>query len=138
MDKKKIFIGLGVVGVAALGYYAYTKSRSVNSSQTTAILPSLIPQQTTQQISSGQSTVNSGLSAYEGKGFRNTDDGKIYLVKGGILRHMTSPEVMQRELGSNNYQQLVNAGVITQVNTSFIKQFTVGAALNGFALSPAI
>ena len=152
MDKKKIAIGLGVLGVGALGYYAYMKSKAsanlangqlyVNNGVTYSVA-------TGQPVTSNQLPASnfpasiqqptSTLSAYEGKGFRNTDDGKIYIVKGGVLRHMTSPAVMQRELGSNNWQQLASAGIITQVNTSFINQFTVGATLSGFgSISPAI
>lgn len=131
MDKKKIAIGLGVIGVAALGYYTYMKVKG--GAQAQALLP-----QATQpnQIAPANVQPTSLISQYEGKGFRNVDDRKIYVVKGGVLRNLTTGAAMQRELGSDVTEQLVASGRVMQVDTTFLKQFTIGAPLSG--ISPAI
>ena len=35
IEKKQIYIGLGVIAVGLVGYYLYTKSKSVDSSEKT-------------------------------------------------------------------------------------------------------
>lgn len=133
MERKTAIALLGVLGAGALGYYVYQRSRGTQPIFTA-------PPGT--NLPASQQPTQTALSAYEGKGFRNTDNGMIYKVVGGVLRYLTTPKVMLRELGSSNYKQLVQAGIITQVNTSFINQFTTGPALNGFGsvfnFNPAI
>lgn len=132
MNKKAAIVGLGILGAGALSFYLYQRNRGTQPSMPTGN-QKLVTNTTTSQLPPT-------LSALEGKGLRNTDDGKIYIVRNGLLMHLTSPAVMQRELGSNNYQQLVQAGVITQVNSSVINSLPKGSALSGlqFSISPAI
>lgn len=66
-------------------------------------------------------------SQYEGKAYKM--DGKTYLVRDGVLRHLANPTVRARELGSNDWNLIVKSGVGANVTT--LPALPMGPPLNG-------
>ena len=110
-----IAIVAGVVGLATGGYILYRRKQSndvlVQAQQEGTVA---IPQQ--------------GISPYEGKAYKM--DGKTYLVRNGVLRHLANPAVRARELGSNDWDLIVKSGVGANVTT--LPPLPIGPQLTGF------
>lgn len=119
---------VGLVGAAgAIGYVLY--KRKTGSAAIAQAQQSGADSSTASLVTSPTASI---IPSLEGKAYR-LPDGKIYLVKGGVLRLMANVDVLQRELGTRRYETLIDAGVLTNVN-SLPTSLTVGLPLNGINL----
>lgn len=112
-----IAIALGVIGAATGGYILYRRKQSNNVLQQA------------QQDGTVQTPVQA-ISQFEGKAFR-LNDGRIYVVKNNVLRHVANQNVMQREFGTKDWNLLLASGVGSNV-ASLPTGFTEGEQLTGF------
>lgn len=124
MNAKKIIAGVvGTLGLGALGYVLYNRSKG------SATL-------TLQQTNSPVQTVapNNPLAQYEGRGFRDQQTGHIFIVQNGVLRDVIGWSGWDKTgWPSRRYEDLVATGVIQQVDSAFINSLPKGPNLSGLA-----
>jgi len=144
-----IGVGVGAVGLGVLGYVLYKKYGQQNATVSAGGGAGTQPQQQNpnilqqgvdlykqvQQIFPQQSNsplLTNGLATYEGKGFRDRQTEKIYIVRGGTLHDVLGWSGWDKTgWPGRRYEDLVAAGVIQQVDSAFINSLPKGAALQG-------